>query len=92
MFQGNWQCSGCNNPITELPFEPKSTNNLLCKQCFASGKGSGGGTPKPQGDKQMFQGAWECNGCKNPITELPFQPRDTSNLMCKDCFRNSRNN
>lgn len=37
MFQGDWQCSHCNNPITSLPFEPRSTANLKCIDCFKKG-------------------------------------------------------
>ena len=29
MHQGNWKCSGCGATITELPFEPRSTEGLM---------------------------------------------------------------
>lgn len=86
MFQGDWKCSGCNNPITELPFEPRSTENLLCRDCHSNQRQSGGG----QTEKKMFQGEWKCSGCGGDIKELPFEPRDTSNLMCRDCFKKSK--
>ena len=38
MFQGDWKCSGCGNLITQLPFEPRSTENLKCIDCFKKGK------------------------------------------------------
>jgi len=34
MFEGNWKCSGCGGAITQLPFQPKSENNLVCRDCF----------------------------------------------------------
>jgi len=34
MYQGNWSCSSCQAPITELPFEPKDDQSLLCRDCY----------------------------------------------------------
>jgi CxxC-x17-CxxC domain-containing protein len=42
------------------------------------------------GEKPRFSGNWDCAGCGAAITSLPFQPRDTSNLKCLDCFKASR--
>ncbi|OGD70846.1 hypothetical protein A3I18_01240 [Candidatus Campbellbacteria bacterium RIFCSPLOWO2_02_FULL_35_11] len=39
------------------------------------------------GERQMFKGNWSCADCGKPITELPFEPRDTSNLSCFDCHK-----
>lgn len=36
---GNWTCSGCGGAITSLPFEPRSTENLKCLDCFKKSKG-----------------------------------------------------
>jgi len=80
MFQGNWTCSGCSKEITELPFEPRDANGLLCRDCHAS----------KNTQKKMFQGDWKCSGCDGSIKQLPFEPRETGNLKCMDCFRNSR--
>jgi len=35
-FKGNWKCSKCDKPITELPFEPDQDrlDQLLCKDCW----------------------------------------------------------
>jgi CxxC-x17-CxxC domain-containing protein len=33
-FSGNWQCANCGEAITSLPFAPRSTNNLQCRDCF----------------------------------------------------------
>ncbi len=92
MFQGNWVCSGCGAAITELPFEPRSTAGLTCRACHAKKRAemSGGdagaqGTPKPR-----VEGSWSCSGCGTTITSLPFTPRDTSNLLCVDCYKKSK--
>jgi CxxC-x17-CxxC domain-containing protein len=36
--EGNWTCASCGGAITSLPFEPKSTNNLKCLDCFKASK------------------------------------------------------
>jgi CxxC-x17-CxxC domain-containing protein len=47
-------------------------------------------TPITPGEKQKFSGAWRCAGCGGEITSLPFNPRDTSNLKCLECFKASK--
>lgn len=86
MHQGNWTCSGCNGAITELPFEPKRTDGLTCRECFLKRKG-GPSSGAPQSDRAKVEGSWTCSGCGGDITSLPFTPRDTSNLKCFDCFK-----
>lgn len=134
MFEGNWTCSSCGGPITQLPFQPRSEKGLTCRACFAKNKEAEkseqpaaempiAGEPAPTddvpnfdeaglasepmpaedafagldtseaaapGEKPKFTGDWTCAGCGAPITSLPFQPRDTSNLKCLDCFKASR--
>lgn len=139
MFQGNWKCSKCGGPITELPFEPRGTSGLTCRVCYAKGKdaekaaapemeaeaapemqaasdqqptdgipdfdeatiageapdmpefeGAATATPSANGGKPRFQGQWKCAGCGGDITSLPFEPRDSSNLKCMDCFKASK--
>lgn len=46
--------------------------------------------PVTPGEKQRIEGNWICAGCGEAITSLPFNPRDTSNLKCIDCFKRSR--
>lgn len=86
MFQGNWTCSGCGNAITELPFEPRSTEGLKCRECHAKGRES----QASQGERQMFEGNWTCKNCGTAISKLPFEPRDTTNLVCIDCYKKSK--
>lgn len=47
-------------------------------------------TPVTPGEKKKFEGSWTCATCGNEITSLPFQPRDTSNLKCIECFKASK--
>ncbi len=49
-----------------------------------------GATATTPGEKPRFSGNWECAECGGAITALPFQPRDTSNLKCLDCFKRSK--
>ncbi len=91
MYQGNWTCSSCGGAITELPFEPKRTDGLTCRACFM--KQRDGGAPSSSGGdstKPRIEGNWTCSGCGAAITSLPFTPRDTSNLKCIDCFKQSK--
>ncbi len=41
MHQGNWKCSTCGGPITELPFQPRSEAGLTCRACYSKSKGGG---------------------------------------------------
>lgn len=90
MHQGNWKCSSCGGAITELPFEPKNTTNLLCRTCHAKKQGGQGGQRATQGERKTYSGNWTCSGCGGAITSLPFEPRDTGNLLCVDCFKKNK--
>ena len=83
MYKGEWKCSKCGEDIKELPFKPKSENNLVCKDCYNKEKGS------IKSKKQMFQGNWVCSKCGGKITELPFEPKSTKNLVCRNCYLKS---
>jgi CxxC-x17-CxxC domain-containing protein len=37
-YTGDWKCATCGNAITSLPFEPRSTENLKCIDCFKKSK------------------------------------------------------
>ncbi len=85
MFSGDWSCASCDTKISELPFEPRDTSNLLCRDCHRAQRAD-----RPRKERTMFQGSWTCAGCNGAITELPFQPRDESNLKCRDCFKKEK--
>ena len=38
-FTGDWKCAECGAAITSLPFEPRSTENLKCLDCFKKSRG-----------------------------------------------------
>jgi CxxC-x17-CxxC domain-containing protein len=93
MFQGNWPCSGCGKAITELPFEPRRTDGLKCRDCFSGNKGGNSGSRPQRRDgeeRRMFEGNWKCSMCGEGITKLPFMPKDESNLKCINCFKKDR--
>lgn len=46
--------------------------------------------PAAYGEKPKTQGKWSCAGCGAAITSLPFEPRNTDNLKCLDCFKASK--
>ena len=41
-------------------------------------------------NRPKFQGNWTCSKCGKDITELPFEPRDTSTLECFDCHKSHK--
>ena len=84
MFEGDWKCSGCGTAITSLPFDPKSTANLTCRDCHSKKKAT------QDGPRKKFQGNWSCSSCGSAITELPFEPKSTNNLTCRDCYMKNR--
>jgi CxxC-x17-CxxC domain-containing protein len=47
-------------------------------------------TPPALGEKPKTTGNWKCAGCGVAITSLPFEPRNTDNLKCLDCFKASK--
>lgn len=71
------------------PFDPDEAG-LADEPAPAPPDDLDGATPATPGERKMFQGDWSCAGCGSPITQLPFQPRDTSNLKCLDCFKASK--
>jgi len=50
MYQGNWKCSTCGGPITELPFQPRSEAGLTCRTCYSNKKSSEDSGP-PEGSE-----------------------------------------
>lgn len=37
-FTGDWACAICGATIASLPFQPRSTENLKCIECFKQSK------------------------------------------------------
>ncbi|MCA9352836.1 hypothetical protein KC901_01495 [Patescibacteria group bacterium] len=36
--------------------------------------------------RESFEGNWACSKCNAAITTLPFNPENTENLTCRDCY------
>jgi CxxC-x17-CxxC domain-containing protein len=89
MVQGNWKCSKCGADITELPFEPSGDLPLYCSACHRERmnerRGNMGGRRDFQ--RQMVQGNWKCAKCGVDINQLPFQPKEGQEILCRDCYK-----
>ena len=35
MVKGDWKCSECETPITELPFQPAADRPIYCRDCWS---------------------------------------------------------
>lgn len=57
---------------------------VLIKVDFDKAKGGG------FRERKMFQGNWKCADCGAEITELPFEPREGSEVRCHECYRKTR--
>ncbi len=42
------------------------------------------------GQRQMYQGNWQCSECGAEITELPFEPDGTRPIYCRACHQKRR--
>lgn len=73
---------------TEAPDAPPADAGLASEP--APSDDIGMDTVPVTNEKPKFSGDWKCAGCGAAITSLPFEPRDTSNLKCIDCFKQSR--
>jgi len=38
-------------------------------------------------DRKMYQGNWKCSKCGTDINELPFEPKEGLDILCKECHR-----
>ncbi len=74
---------------TEVPNDMPEDAGLASEPMPAD-DGFGDAKPVTPGEKPKFEGNWSCAGCGGEITSLPFNPRDTSNLKCLDCFKQSK--
>ncbi len=91
MIQGNWTCSECGATITELPFEPSGDRPVLCRDCHRNKRDNSnnrGGNFRRE--RKMFEGNWKCSGCGAPITQLPFEPKDESDVSCRECYMKNK--
>ncbi|MBI2450488.1 MAG: hypothetical protein HYV47_03055 [Candidatus Nealsonbacteria bacterium] len=40
MVKGDWKCSECETPITELPFQPAADRPIYCRDCWQKRRNS----------------------------------------------------
>ncbi len=71
--------SPCPERITKLPFMPTPGRKVYCRTHNQKMRAERPPT-------QRFVGPWTCSACGATIPDLPFQPRSTENLLCRDCL------
>lgn len=92
MVKVNLNCTNCRISITELPFEPRNPEKVLCKACHManrperSDRGFGG----ERGPRQMVSVDLICSGCGTAITALPFVPASDRPIKCRACHAADR--
>jgi CxxC-x17-CxxC domain-containing protein len=77
------------NSTSEIP-DDVPLDAGLASEPMPTDDGFADATPITPGERKMFEGDWSCAHCGGAITSLPFNPRDTSNLKCLDCFKASK--
>ncbi|MBU4284636.1 hypothetical protein KKF60_01070 [Patescibacteria group bacterium] len=50
----------------------------------------GGGSGRGNFERKRVQGNWKCSKCGAGITELPFEPREGQEILCRDCYRSQK--
>ncbi|MCA9356717.1 hypothetical protein KC872_00760 [Candidatus Kaiserbacteria bacterium] len=77
----------------DMPFDAEPASEPAPAEFFEpddTGVNTDTNAPASPADRPKFSGDWKCSICGNTIDSLPFQPRDTSNLKCLDCFKKSK--
>ncbi len=77
------------NTANEVPSDIPEEAGVASEPMPDDGFGAEATSVAP-GEKKKFAGDWQCAGCGGSISSLPFNPRDTSNLKCIDCFKQSK--
>jgi CxxC-x17-CxxC domain-containing protein len=87
-------CSDCGNEC-EVPFQPTEGKTVRCLDCFRKSRPRNsprgnfrGGDRFNDGPREMHKAV--CAECKSDC-EVPFKPTEGKPVLCKDCFRNKRN-
>ena len=88
-------CSDCGEEC-EVPFQPTEGKTVRCLDCFRRSRPRngprnnfrGGGNRFNDRPREMHKAV--CAECKAEC-EVPFKPTEGKPVLCKDCFRNKRN-
>lgn len=83
-------CRTCFMKNRDKKPEARDTTDTKTPSHDALAEDAGQGHDAPARSQALYTGDWQCASCGNKITSLPFQPRDTSNLKCLNCFKNNR--
>lgn len=91
MFDVDLDCAKCSTHISQLPFQPSGDRPVYCSECnreFRNSRrpSSGGGNFQDRGPRKMFDVDISCADCGTHISQLPFLPKGSSPVYCKDCM------
>ncbi len=77
---------------TEAPDAPDYSEESITSEPMSADDAFAGleGIAPVSVEKKTNTGNWTCSGCGGAITSLPFEPRNTENLKCIDCFKKSK--
>ena len=92
-------CSDCGQEC-EIPFKPTEGRPVKCKDCFRKGRpqrggNNFGGRGNFGGNRGNFSRERKdfdvtCSECGKKTT-VPFKPTQGKPVLCRDCYRNSKN-
>lgn len=87
-------CSECGQPC-EVPFEPSEDRPVKCKECYDKSRPrrSFGNNRRrfgrnDRGEREMHDAT--CSKC-GQACKVPFKPTEGKEVLCKECYINSKN-
>ncbi len=84
-------CSECGKEC-EVPFKPEEGRPVKCGDCFKKRRPQrkfGGGGNRGGFNRQREMHDAKCSECGKDC-QVPFKPKDGSNVKCKDCYVKSK--
>jgi len=91
-------CSDCGQEC-EIPFKPTEGRPVKCKDCFrkgrpqrddSRGRGNFGGQNRGNFGRERRDFDVTCSDCGKKTT-VPFKPTQGKPVLCRDCYKNSKN-
>jgi len=86
-------CADCGKEC-EVPFKPTEGRPVKCKDCFRKGRpqrgGNFGGGRGNFNRRERRDFDVTCSECGKETT-VPFKPTQGKPVLCRDCYKNSKN-